>query len=379
MSRLPSPPGGLVGMLTICAAARGRLPRRLAECDPPAQPRAQQTGQDRRPVRRGPCLRRSSPSTGSGSTPTFRSPATTRSAYNSGKVGWVIFAVLVIVGCHERRQPDRRPGRPGLRDQSAFAFAAFTVIGFYQLRHEVIYRNPASLDEAVMAASLIGACAGFLWWNAAPARIFMGDTGSLGIGAAIGVLALLENVDLLLPLIGGLYVLETLSVIIQVASYPLVRPTGLPHGARTPPLRAGGLAGDDGDRPVLDPGRAVHGPVAGGVLRRLPGPRRHGVMADRGHPRVAPGQALVIGYGVSGRAAAALVGQSRLGRGRPRRRPRRPATHGPGRTAGGRRSVPSRWPRPGQIGGAGPLTRPGRAQPGRPGRPPGFAAAMAAA
>ena len=100
-------------------------------------------------------------------------------------------------------------------------FAAFTVIGFYQLRHEVIYKNPASLDEAVLAASLIGACAGFLWWNAAPAKIFMGDTGSLGIGAAIGVLALLENVDLLLLLIGGLYVLETLSVIAQVASYRL--------------------------------------------------------------------------------------------------------------------------------------------------------------
>lgn len=135
-----------------------------------------------------------------------------------GKIGWVIFAVLVIVGA--MNAVNLTDGLDGLASGSAvFAFAAFTVIGFYQLRHEVIYRNPASLDEAVMAASLIGACAGFLWWNAAPARIFMGDTGSLGIGAAIGVLALLENVDLLLPLIGGLYVLETLSVIAQVTSY----------------------------------------------------------------------------------------------------------------------------------------------------------------
>jgi phospho-N-acetylmuramoyl-pentapeptide-transferase len=135
-----------------------------------------------------------------------------------GKVGWVVFAVLVIVGA--MNAVNLTDGLDGLASgSSAFAFAAFTVIGFYQLRHEVIYRNPASLDEAVMAASLIGACAGFLWWNAAPARIFMGDTGSLFIGAAIGVLALLENVDLLLPLIGGLYVLETLSVIAQVTSY----------------------------------------------------------------------------------------------------------------------------------------------------------------
>ena len=135
-----------------------------------------------------------------------------------GKIGWVIFAVLVIVGA--MNAVNLTDGLDGLASGSAvFAFAAFTVIGFYQLRHEVIYKNPASLDEAVMAASLIGACAGFLWWNAAPARIFMGDTGSLGIGAAIGVLALLENVDLLLPLIGGLYVLETLSVIAQVTSY----------------------------------------------------------------------------------------------------------------------------------------------------------------
>ncbi|MGH9105949.1 MAG: phospho-N-acetylmuramoyl-pentapeptide-transferase [Acidimicrobiales bacterium] len=137
-----------------------------------------------------------------------------------GKVGWVIMAVVLIVG--STNAVNLTDGLDGLASgSSAFTFAAFTVIGFYQLKHEVIYRNPASLDEAVMAASLIGACAGFLWWNAAPARIFMGDTGSLGIGAAVAVLALLENVDLLLPVIGGLYVLETLSVIAQVASFRL--------------------------------------------------------------------------------------------------------------------------------------------------------------
>ena len=141
---------------------------------------------------------------------------------NLGDVGWVIFAVLVIVGCSNA--VNLTDGLDGLAaGSSTFSFIAFTVIGFYQLKHVDLYRNPAGLDEAALAAAMVGACAGFLWFNAAPARIFMGDTGSLGIGTAIGVLALLENVDLLLPIIGGLFVLETLSVILQVASFRLTR------------------------------------------------------------------------------------------------------------------------------------------------------------
>ena len=146
--------------------------------------------------------------------------------YNSfgidlGQVGWVIFAVLVIVGCSNA--VNLTDGLDGLAaGSSTFSFIAFTVIGFYQLKHMSIYRNPAGLDEAALAAAMVGACAGFLWFNAAPARIFMGDTGSLGIGTAIATLALLENVDLLLPIIGGLFVIETLSVIVQVASFRLL-------------------------------------------------------------------------------------------------------------------------------------------------------------
>jgi len=146
--------------------------------------------------------------------------------YNSlgidlGKVGWVIFAVLVIVGCSNA--VNLTDGLDGLAaGSSTFTFAAFTVIGFYQLKHFNLYRNPASLDEAALATAMIGGCAGFLWFNAAPARIFMGDTGSLGIGTAVATLALLENVDLLLPIVGGLFVLETLSVIVQVGSFRLL-------------------------------------------------------------------------------------------------------------------------------------------------------------
>ncbi len=147
--------------------------------------------------------------------------------YNSfgidlGKVGWVILAVVVIVGFSNA--VNLTDGLDGLAaGSSIFSFVAFTVIGFYQFKHHGIYLNPASLDEATFASALVGACAGFLWFNAAPARIFMGDTGSLGIGAAVAVIALLENVDLLLPIVGGLFVIETLSVIVQVASFRLTR------------------------------------------------------------------------------------------------------------------------------------------------------------
>jgi phospho-N-acetylmuramoyl-pentapeptide-transferase len=141
---------------------------------------------------------------------------------NLGRVGWVIFAVVVIVGC--ANAVNLTDGLDGLAaGSSTFSFAAFTVIGFYEFRHVALYQNPAALDEAALAAALIGGCAGFLWFNAAPARIFMGDTGSLGIGSAIAVLGLLQNVDLLIPIIGGLFVLETLSVMIQVASFRVFR------------------------------------------------------------------------------------------------------------------------------------------------------------
>ena len=137
---------------------------------------------------------------------------------NLGHIGWIVFAVLVLVGC--TNAVNLTDGLDGLAaGSSVFGFAAFTVIGFYQFKHLNLYRNPASLDEAIIAAALLGACAGFLWWNAAPADIFMGDTGSLGIGAALAALALLQNVDLLLPVIGGLFVIETLSVIIQVFTF----------------------------------------------------------------------------------------------------------------------------------------------------------------
>src|SRR3546814_1165635 len=97
------------------------------------------------------------------------------------------------------------------------------VIGFCGFRHYDLYQINHALDLGVVAAAMVGACAGFLWWNAAPARIFMGDTGSLAIGAGLAALVLTLNVQLLLPIIGAPYVTESLSVILQVGSFRIFK------------------------------------------------------------------------------------------------------------------------------------------------------------
>ncbi|HWU31364.1 MAG TPA: phospho-N-acetylmuramoyl-pentapeptide-transferase, partial [Marmoricola sp.] len=74
-------------------------------------------------------------------------------------------------------------------------------------------------DLAVLAAALAGACFGFLWWNASPAQIFMGDTGSLALGGAVAGMAVLTRTELLLALLGGLFVIQALSVILQVGYF----------------------------------------------------------------------------------------------------------------------------------------------------------------
>jgi phospho-N-acetylmuramoyl-pentapeptide-transferase len=123
-------------------------------------------------------------------------------------------------------------GMDGLASGSTvLVVSAYVVIGFWQFRHLCsappmnapgCYRFPAGespQDLAIIAAAVMGSTAGFLWWNAPPARIFMGDTGSLALGGTLAALALFTNTQLLLAVLGGLYVVETLSVILQVASF----------------------------------------------------------------------------------------------------------------------------------------------------------------
>jgi len=108
------------------------------------------------------------------------------------------------------------------------SFVAYTVMSIWQYGQSCFWgdiprcynvRDP--LDLAVFAAAAAGACFGFLWWNSSPARIFMGDTGSLALGGGLAALALMTRTELLLGLIGGLFVLITLSVIAQVGSFKL--------------------------------------------------------------------------------------------------------------------------------------------------------------
>ncbi|MBT5139629.1 MAG: phospho-N-acetylmuramoyl-pentapeptide-transferase [Acidimicrobiaceae bacterium] len=135
--------------------------------------------------------------------------------WDIGRIGWMLWAVLLIVGT--TNAVNLTDGLDGLAaGAGAFAFAAFTFIGFWQFRHLEVYGNPHALDVAVVATAMVGGIIGFLWWNAAPAQIFMGDTGSLAIGSGLAALALGTNTHLLLPVIGGLFVAETVSVILQV-------------------------------------------------------------------------------------------------------------------------------------------------------------------
>ena len=145
---------------------------------------------------------------------------------NLGTAGWFVFAVLIVYATSNA--VNLTDGLDGLAaGSSAFVFAAFMIIAFTEFRHpQLYYQLPAlhaqtaqALDQAIVAAAMFGACAGFLWWNGAPAQIIMGDTGSLAIGGAMAGLALLTRTALLLPILAGLPVVETLSVVAQVVSY----------------------------------------------------------------------------------------------------------------------------------------------------------------
>jgi len=137
-----------------------------------------------------------------------------------GTAVWVLWGTFIIAAA--ANAVNLTDGLDGLAaGSSTFCFACLAIIGYWQYRHFSIYHVPDALDLALASVALAGACLGFLWWNAAPAKIFMGDTGSLSIGSGLAALCLLMNLDLLLVIIGGLFVIITLSVVIQVISFRL--------------------------------------------------------------------------------------------------------------------------------------------------------------
>ena len=134
---------------------------------------------------------------------------------------FVLWCFLVLSGTSNA--VNLTDGLDGLAAGTAsLVFGAYTLIAFWQLRHPDFYGAalPFHADAlAVLAACAMGATLGFLWWNAHPAKIFMGDTGSLGIGGLLAALAVLTETQLLLIVLGGLFVIITASVIIQVFSF----------------------------------------------------------------------------------------------------------------------------------------------------------------
>ena len=139
--------------------------------------------------------------------------------------GYVFFAVVVLVG--SSNAVNLTDGLDGLAIGTfAIAAAAFTALA-YVTGHRVfaeylllVHREPTA-ELTIFCGSLVGASLGFLWYNSYPADIFMGDVGSLALGGALGTVAILIKQELLLPIVGGVFVLEALSVIIQVASFKL--------------------------------------------------------------------------------------------------------------------------------------------------------------
>ncbi len=142
-------------------------------------------------------------------------------------LGWlfVIFAILVMVG--SSNAVNLTDGLDGLAIVPVMiAAGVFGMIAY--LAGNTIFSNylqihyvPGSGELAVLCGALVGSALGFLWFNAPPAKVFMGDTGSLALGGALGAVSVVTKHELVLAIVGGLFVLETVSVIVQVVSYKL--------------------------------------------------------------------------------------------------------------------------------------------------------------
>jgi phospho-N-acetylmuramoyl-pentapeptide-transferase len=163
-----------------------------------------------------------------------RTPITHAISFTRDFDGWrlptallVIWVLLLVAGASNG--VNLTDGLDGLATGAAMmVFGAYVVINIWQSGQNCA-NNPGikcyevrdPLDLAVVASALTGACFGFLWWNASPAKIFMGDTGSLSLGGAMAGFALMTRTELLLVIIGGLFVAITMSVILQVGWFKL--------------------------------------------------------------------------------------------------------------------------------------------------------------
>jgi phospho-N-acetylmuramoyl-pentapeptide-transferase len=144
-----------------------------------------------------------------------------------GVLPFVVWVVFLIAGTSNA--VNLTDGLDGLATGSTvLVLAAYVLIGIWQERNDcttffsvACYQVRDPLDIAVVAAAVLGSCFGFLWWNAPPAKIYMGDTGSLALGGVLAGLAVCSKTQLLLGILGGLFVIITLSVVLQVGFYKM--------------------------------------------------------------------------------------------------------------------------------------------------------------
>jgi phospho-N-acetylmuramoyl-pentapeptide-transferase len=146
-----------------------------------------------------------------------------------GTLPFVIWVIIMVVGTSNA--VNITDGLDGLATGATIVvLAAYVLIGLWQERNDCAdflgpqcYQVRDPLDLAVVAAAIVGGCFGFLWWNAPPAKIIMGDTGSLALGGALAGLAICTKTQLLLIILGGLFVIITMSDVIQIGCYKLTR------------------------------------------------------------------------------------------------------------------------------------------------------------
>jgi phospho-N-acetylmuramoyl-pentapeptide-transferase len=144
-------------------------------------------------------------------------------------LGVFLFILVFVMLVGSSNAVNLTDGLDGLATGSMIlVMTAYLLIAFTMFRHPLTlhprfykFSGQPALDIAIIAGAVMGACVGFLWWNAAPAHIFMGDTGSLALGGVMAATAIMTRTELLLIILGGLFVIETLSVIIQVGVFKL--------------------------------------------------------------------------------------------------------------------------------------------------------------
>jgi phospho-N-acetylmuramoyl-pentapeptide-transferase len=164
-----------------------------------------------------------------GNTPASRAISFTRDMERWTLPAFIVIILILVMIAGASNAVNLTDGLDGLATgASTMVFGAYTLVNIWQNNQSCALspgtkcydvRDP--LDIAVIAAALTGACFGFLWWNASPAKIFMGDTGSLSLGGALAGLAILTRTEFLLAILGGLFVIITMSVIMQVGYFKI--------------------------------------------------------------------------------------------------------------------------------------------------------------